>query len=138
MDDTVKHITSEKHKNTTDGGVLRFVSVESSKSENLLNYTINFEDNDTRSLRAHEVCLVLPSLGTLRLASEDFATLFTFPDVLLYPQPNIKIFVPDELVLLTHYDIFAAKDAGSTLKVQLQMVKDQTVSILYKNRSEPN
>ncbi|XP_021343555.1 transmembrane protein 8A-like isoform X2 [Mizuhopecten yessoensis] len=126
--DSIKHLTSAKNNNITDDmdGVLRFISVKSNESESLLNYSIAADNNLTRSLRAHEACLFLPSLGTLRLASEDFATLFVFPDALLYPQPNNRLFIPDNIVLLTHYNIFSTKDSGATLKVELQMVKGQT------------
>ncbi|XP_033738049.1 post-GPI attachment to proteins factor 6-like isoform X1 [Pecten maximus] len=126
--DSIKHVISLKNSNNTSDmdGVLRFISVRSNDSESLLNYSITADGNQTSSLKAHEACLFLPSLGTLRLASEDFASLFVFPDALLYPQPNNKIFIPDNLVLLTHYNIFSMQDSGSTLKVELQMVKDQT------------
>ncbi|XP_069128098.1 post-GPI attachment to proteins factor 6-like isoform X2 [Argopecten irradians] len=126
--DSIKHVISMQNSNSSSDmdGILRFISVKSNDSESLLNYSITTEGNETRSLKAHEACLILPSLGTLRLASEDFASLFVFPDAMMYPQPNNKIFVPDNLVILTHYNIFSMQDSGSTLKVELEMVKDQT------------
>ncbi|KAL5020916.1 hypothetical protein ScPMuIL_000071 [Solemya velum] len=71
-------------------------------------------------------CIRLHSLGRFSHAVRDFESMFISPNRFNFPLHKNSLYVPDDNVLITDFQLWSELDSGGTLKIELSLTDKKT------------
>lgn len=73
-------------------------------------------------------CITLPMLGQFSSSTENFNSIYVFPNGFLMPERNNTIMVPDTYSLVTGFNVRYLSNSGGTLAISVTFNKPHMVS----------